>query len=96
VLFEEMMPEDELDQAFRWAEQSDLFVVAGSSLEVWPVAGLPELAVQTGARLVIVNGSPGGFDHLAEVVEREPVEIFLPRVAERLIPASQPGRPSPF
>jgi NAD-dependent deacetylase len=85
VLFEEMLPEEELEQAFRWAERADLFLVAGSSLEVWPVAGLPEYAVQTGARLIIVNGTPGPVDELAAVLEREPVEVFLPRLAERLL-----------
>jgi NAD-dependent deacetylase len=84
VLFEEDLPGEAYDQAAKWAAQSDLFLVAGSSLEVWPVAGLPELAVETGARLVIVNGSSTPFDELASLVVRQPVELFLPRVADIL------------
>jgi NAD-dependent deacetylase len=87
VLFEEDLPEAPFKQAVEWATQSDLFLVAGSSLEVWPVAGLPELAVDTGARLVIVNGSETPMDDLAALVFRRPVEVFLPQVA-RLLSAS--------
>jgi NAD-dependent deacetylase len=84
-LFEEDLPAEALAQAVRWTERADFFLVAGSSLEVWPVAGLPELAVETGASLVIVNGTATAFDHLAQVVARDPVEVFLPLLAETVL-----------
>jgi NAD-dependent deacetylase len=62
------MPERETAAAFRAAAECDLMIVAGSSLVVYPAAGLPEEAVRAGARLVIVNREPTGHDALASVV----------------------------
>ena len=53
-------------EAMRRAEietlAADLFIVAGSSLVVYPAAGFPELAKRNGATLVIVNREPTGLD----------------------------------
>jgi len=59
-------------EAMRCAEvetlAADLFIVAGSSLVVYPAAGFPELAKRNGATLVIVNREPTGLDGLADLV----------------------------
>jgi NAD-dependent deacetylase len=59
-------------EAMRRAEietlAADLFIVAGSSLVVYPAAGFPELAKRNGAALVIVNREPTGLDPLADLV----------------------------
>jgi NAD-dependent deacetylase len=59
-------------QAMRRAEietlAADLFIVAGSSLVVYPAAGFPELAKRNGASLVIVNREPTGLDRIADLV----------------------------
>jgi NAD-dependent protein deacetylase/lipoamidase len=47
---------------------ADLFIVAGSSLVVYPAAGFPELAKRNGATLVIVNREPTGLDGIADFV----------------------------
>ena len=47
---------------------ADLFIVAGSSLVVYPAAGFPELAKRNGAALVIVNREPTGLDRMADLV----------------------------
>ena len=47
---------------------ADLFIVAGSSLVVYPAAGFPELAKRNGAALVIVNREPTGLDQIADLV----------------------------
>ena len=47
---------------------ADLFIVAGSSLVVYPAAGFPELAKRNGATLVIVNREPTGLDAIADLV----------------------------
>ena len=52
---------------------SDLFVVIGSSLVVWPAAGMPLLAKQSGARLVIVNREPTEQDDIADLVIRHDI-----------------------
>ena len=51
-------------------QQADLLVVAGSSLQVYPAAGLPLEALAAGARLVIVNDEETPFDELAALVVR--------------------------
>jgi NAD-dependent deacetylase len=55
ISFGQAMPERETARAFAAAEACDLFVVVGSSLVVYPAAGLPDAAVRAGAPLVIVN-----------------------------------------
>ncbi len=46
----------------------DLFLAVGSSLVVYPAAGFPALAKESGATLVIVNREPTGLDDLADLV----------------------------
>ena len=52
------------------AANCDLFLAVGTSLTVYPVARLPQIAVDAGARLVIVNAEPTPFDGLADAVLR--------------------------
>ena len=49
---------------------AELFIAVGTSLSVYPVAGLPELALDAGARLVIVNAEPTPLDGQAHAVFR--------------------------
>jgi NAD-dependent deacetylase len=67
VMFGELMPEAELEQAFVLARSARLLVVVGSSLEVYPVAGLPDEALASGARLAIVNKGPTTYDRRADL-----------------------------
>jgi len=69
-----------IDRAMRAAERSDLLLAIGSSLQVYPAAGLVPLAKDTGARLVIVNAEPTPFDDLADVVLRDPIGRVLPSI----------------
>src|ERR1700744_6208081 len=55
ISFGQAMPEDEMARAEEATLASDLFIVLGSSLVVYPAAGFPILAKKNGARLVIVN-----------------------------------------
>lgn len=70
VSFGQAMPEQELNLAFEAAASCDLFLVVGSSLTVYPVASLPEVAVRSGAPLVIVNNDETSQDHIADVLLR--------------------------
>jgi NAD-dependent deacetylase len=67
VMFGELMPERELDSAFELARRAGLLLVVGSSLEVYPVAGLPEEALSAGARLAIVNRGETPYDRRTDV-----------------------------
>jgi NAD-dependent deacetylase len=67
VLFGEMLDEGAMTRAGELAEGADLMIVVGSSLEVYPVAGLPELTLAAGGRLAIVTRSETPFDRVADV-----------------------------
>ncbi len=79
VSFGQPMPVQALQRAEELAAASDLFVVIGSSLVVWPAAGLPLRAKREGARLVIINREPTDFDALADVVIRADIGTALQR-----------------
>jgi NAD-dependent deacetylase len=68
ILFGEAMPERETLQAELRAKNSDLFVVVGSSLVVYPAAMMPLYAKRAGAKLVIVNLSETPHDPYADVL----------------------------
>ena len=61
--------EKDLRQAIRYVEEADLLLVAGTSLVVYPVAGLVEY-VRPGAKLVILNRDPTPYDSRADLVLR--------------------------
>ncbi|HXA32768.1 MAG TPA: Sir2 family NAD-dependent protein deacetylase [Acidimicrobiales bacterium] len=62
------------------ASQCDLLMAVGSSLAVFPAAGLVPTAHRSGAGIVIVNAEPTGFDDLADVVVRVPIGQALPAI----------------
>jgi NAD-dependent protein deacetylase/lipoamidase len=67
VMFGELLPEEAIDRAFELARRAGLFLVVGSSLEVYPVAGLPDEALAAGAALAIVNRGPTPYDSRADL-----------------------------
>jgi NAD-dependent deacetylase len=69
-----------LDAAMRAARECEVFLAAGTSLQVNPVASLVPMAWQSGARVIICNADPTPFDDIAEHVVREPLEVCLPEI----------------
>ena len=65
VFFEEQLSAAAIDRAYGLAKAARLLLVVGSTLEVHPVAGLPELTVAAGGRVAIVNLGPTSFDRRA-------------------------------
>jgi NAD-dependent deacetylase len=84
VMFGELLPEAEIDRAFELARRAALFLVVGSSLEVYPVAGLPEEALGAGAALAIVNNSPTPYDRRAALKIEAPAGSTLSAVTQLL------------
>jgi NAD-dependent deacetylase len=74
---ENLVPED-LARAQHAAEDCDVFLAIGSSLGVYPAAGLPEIALSRGARLIVLNGQETPFDVYADAVSHEPLGRILP------------------
>jgi NAD-dependent deacetylase len=85
ILFGEQLPQKAWLEAQREARQCDLMLVAGSSLEVLPVAGLPMQALDRGAHLIIVNNTPTYLNVRADLVFSEDVAQILPAIAERVL-----------
>jgi NAD-dependent deacetylase len=73
ISFGQSMPEAEMRRAAELARQCDLFIAIGSSLVVWPAAGFPLLAKNSGAKLVIVNNEPTDQDEHADLVIRHDI-----------------------
>jgi NAD-dependent deacetylase len=67
VLFGELLPERALSEAQALALDADLMICVGSSLEVYPVAGLPALTRGAGGKLALVTQGPTPYDEDADV-----------------------------
>jgi NAD-dependent deacetylase len=67
VLFGELLPEQALAEAHALALDADLLICVGSSLEVYPVAGLPAITRGAGGRLALVTQGPTPYDDDADV-----------------------------
>lgn len=85
ILFGEQLPHRPWLEAQRESRQCDLMLVAGSSLEVLPVAGLPMQALDRGAHLIIINNSPTYINVRADLVLLEDVARTLPAIAEKTL-----------
>lgn len=67
VLFGELLPERAMEEALALAGRAELLLCVGSSLEVHPVAGLPEVTRRAGGRIAIVTKGPTPYDAEADV-----------------------------
>jgi NAD-dependent deacetylase len=85
ILFEEQLPYRTWTLAQQACHQCDLIIVAGSSLEVTPVANLPYEAVQNDAKLIIINQTPTYLDSRANVLLRGNVAEVIPRITRGVI-----------
>ena len=82
VMFGELLPEAAMERAVELARGAALLLVVGSSLEVWPVAGLPEETLAHGGQLAIVNRDPTRYDgRAALVVHASAGEVLRPLCA---------------
>jgi NAD-dependent deacetylase len=67
VLFGEYLPEGAMERAGELAAQADVLLCVGSSLEVWPVAQLPQVTRSAGREVAIVTAGPTPYDDVAAV-----------------------------
>ncbi|HEY5071316.1 MAG TPA: Sir2 family NAD-dependent protein deacetylase [Caulobacteraceae bacterium] len=73
ISFGQPMPEAAMARAEAASLACDLFLVLGSSLVVYPAAGLPLTAKQNGARLAIVNREATDQDAFADLVVHDEI-----------------------
>ncbi|MGE0067677.1 MAG: NAD-dependent deacetylase [Solirubrobacterales bacterium] len=67
VLFGELLPESTMARAQELAERAELMLCVGSSLAVYPVAGLPQVTLDRGGALALVTKGPTPYDDDAEL-----------------------------
>lgn len=82
VLYEEGLSESVLNGAVRDIAKADLLIVAGTSLTVYPAAGL--LQAFSGRHMVVINRTPTPADKKADLLFSEPVGQVLEEVAKLL------------
>jgi NAD-dependent deacetylase len=80
ILFGEQLPVQEFVLAQLALKEADLMMIIGSSLEVAPASDLPELALEKGIKVIIVNQQPTYLDSRADLVIRGDVAEVLPRI----------------
>ncbi len=66
------------------ARACQVMFAVGTSLQVYPAAGLVAVAALGGASLIIVNAEPTPYDDLADMVIREPIGTAFPRLLRQL------------
>lgn len=77
ISFGQAMPQDKMIRAQQLALETELFLVLGSSLVVYPAATLPVIAKRREATLIIVNREPTELDAIADLVVRAEIGAAL-------------------
>jgi NAD-dependent protein deacetylase/lipoamidase len=78
ISFGQSLVAEDLERAQSAAEACDLLLAVGSTLTVYPAAGLVPVAKSAGAALVILNGEPTPYDAMADAVLRGSISSVLP------------------
>jgi NAD-dependent deacetylase len=84
IFFGEALPPKVLTIATNEAQESDLFIVIGSSLVVYPAANMPLYAKQGGAGIVIINLGTTQQDDIADVIIDHYAGATMTKIMERL------------
>jgi len=78
ISFGQALVREDLERSHAAAETCDLLLAVGSTLSVYPIAGVVPVAKDAGARLIIVNAEATAMDHLADAVLRGAIGEILP------------------
>ena len=84
VNFGQSLPEKDLRESYEHSKMCDLFIVVGSSLVVYPAADMPRVALQVGAKLVIINQGETPYDNETSLRFTEAIGEVLPPAVEQL------------
>ena len=80
ISFGQSLVAKDLERAEQAAHECDLLLAVGSTLSVFPVAGLVPIAHKAGARVVIINAEPTAMDDLGHAVLMGDIELLLPQL----------------
>ena len=82
VMYGESLDQDVIEAAVTAISRASMLIVAGTSLVVYPAAGL--INYFSGDHLVLMNATPTSADAHADLIVREPVGANLDRVMDEL------------
>ena len=77
TFFGESLPANALRQAVTESQKSDLMLVLGTSLTVYPAASMPDYVLRNGGKVVIVNNMPTPLDSRAHLHFDDLGAVFL-------------------
>jgi len=80
ISFGQGLVQKDMERAQQAARMCDLMLAVGSTLSVYPVAGVVPVAKEGGARVVIVNAEPTAMDNMADAVLRGSISEILPQI----------------
>jgi NAD-dependent deacetylase len=80
ISFGQQLVPEVIERAMRAAAEAEVFIAAGTTLQVYPVAAAVELARSAGARIVIINAQPTPYDGIADAVFHESISSVLPEI----------------
>ena len=80
ISFGQALVPEVIERAMRAAGEAEVLLAAGTSLQVYPVAGAVPAAKSAGARVVIVNAEPTALDDLADALLPGSISAILPRI----------------
>ena len=78
ISFGQALVPEVIERALTAAQQTDLLLSVGTSLQVYPVASAVPYAKSAGARVVILNAQPTPFDEIADAVLSSSISEILP------------------
>jgi len=94
VNFGQSLPQKALAASYQHSKDCDLFTVVGSSLVVTPAADMPKVALEAGARLVIINQGETPFDRVTHLRFWEGIGEVLPPAVGQLKELMTAARPN--
>ena len=84
ISFGQPMNEMDMMNASKIVEDSDLMIVMGSSLKVLPAGKLPNLAMQSGSKLIILNREKTRYDQSADIVINDELQNICSKLIDEL------------
>lgn len=85
IFFGELLPQRTYAASVTTLQHADLVLVVGSSMEVAPASELPRIALQRGAKLIIINYDATPWDRKADVVMHADAAKALPLIADLVL-----------
>ena len=82
ILFGEPLPEEPMAKAVHLCRSTDLMIVIGTSLTIYPAAYLPQLAKNAGAKILLVNLDGNNKDNVADIVFKGRASDIIPEIIQ--------------